>query len=77
MNTAVFLRARLGEMLKRLKDEGKLDAGMGGDRKSQSQPATVKLTDLGLTKSDSSRDHKRGAKLYGDNLRTDYTHESE
>ena len=41
-------------MLKALKDAGKLEHG--GDRKSKSQSETLNLSDLNLTKSDSSRD---------------------
>ena len=44
-----------GRLLKEMAATGERDEGQGGDRKSQSQPATVKLTDIGITKSLSSR----------------------
>jgi hypothetical protein len=48
-------RRKAGETLRLMRDRGDLDRGQGGDRKSRSQAATVKLEDLGLTKSQSSR----------------------
>lgn len=48
-------------MLRKAKEVGDLDAGMGGDRKSQSAPSTVKLNDIGLTKDQSSRYQKLAA----------------
>jgi site-specific DNA-methyltransferase (adenine-specific) len=47
--------AAAGRWLTRLADVRERDLGLGGDRKSQSQPVTVKLADLGVTKSESSR----------------------
>ena len=43
------------ELLKDMAERGERDTGSGGDRKSLSQPATVKLADIGLTRDDSSR----------------------
>jgi N6-adenosine-specific RNA methylase IME4 len=46
---------RAGELLSETAKSGQRDRGKGGDRKSRSQVATVKLSDAGVTKSQSSR----------------------
>lgn len=53
----IKLRAerKVGGLLKKTAKTGERDAGKGGDRRSQSQPATVKLDSIGITRSQSSR----------------------
>lgn len=46
---------RAGELLKDMAKRKERHNGHGGDQKSQSRPATVKLKDLNITKSQSSR----------------------
>ncbi len=52
----IKLRAerRAGEILIKMKDSGERES-RGGDKKSKSQPTTMKLDDLKITKDQSSR----------------------
>ncbi|MGJ0505626.1 MAG: MT-A70 family methyltransferase [Methylocystis sp.] len=55
--TDIRLRAerRAGELLTKMAVDGERDAGKGGDRKSPSHDARVKLADMGITYSQSQR----------------------
>jgi hypothetical protein len=65
MATDIKMRAerRAGELLREMGERGERDQGKGGDRKSQSSDTTVKtkLSDIGITKDQSSRWQKLAA----------------
>jgi hypothetical protein len=48
-------KRKAGELLKEMKQNGQRHNGCGGDQKSVSQATTPKLTDLGITRDQSSK----------------------
>lgn len=49
---------KMGELIEDMQGRGELDKGKGGDRKSQSSNSTVKLSDIGISKYDSTSSQK-------------------
>ena len=51
---------RMGELIEVMKENGELDKGQGGDRKSRLSNLTVKLSDIGISKKESSQSQRAG-----------------